>query len=1197
MKTQIQQTRASLLRGGRMTRHKGQVASFAPAPGRSLSGVSVAAVGAALVFGGGAAWGGSCVDQGGGAFVCSGPANDITPEGTILIDEPASPTTITTEPGFGVNAAGDAIRVSDAGRVTFTDANGARITGGNDGIDIRADAGISITATGRVSGGESGIIARNNGSGALTIEVADVSAANAEGISAENNGTDLSVTATGAVQSESDGIFAINRGTGALTIDVVDITSTDGEGIDASNRSAGSDLSITSTGHIETAHTALLAVNEGRGAVRVDVADVTSTGFYGISTFNASQGTDLSITASGRVLSDELAVYASNFGSGALTIDLADIRSENGGGIHAQNYGTDLSITASGPIGAERKGIIAGNNGYGALTIDVTDVTSATGGGIEAINRTRGTDLSITASGTVSAYRRAIYASNDGIGSLSIDVNTVQSTGGYGIEAFNDNELFSDLSIDASGHVSGVGGIFADQGNIGVLRIDVADVTGTERNGILAENAGTDLSITSSGTVTGGKSGILASHKGSGALTITATNAFGEYGHGVFARGEGTDISITTSGNIGGLNGGIAALNYGTGVTDVTVSGTVDSTNGPVIQAASLSTSTIDLCDGAVVTPDSGQAIINGDDDGTVILRDGARLSGSIAMNGGDDRLIIEGGADIGGATAFDGGAGFGDALIFSGFTGIFDSAAFTDWESLAAQDGGTVRLVGAHAGTIGTITVGSETEIVLDSAGFALNGGMQIEAAGRVVAGAGGSGRVSFAGTVSNDGLITTADGASGDTLSFAVGLTGNGAIGLDVNLGDGTSDAVFVAGDTAGASQGIDVTATGTTVDEAQVFTLVTVAGHSTASDFRLVNAGFVTNDGVQAISDGEVAYLLQHDEAAGTFVLNPFDAGEILFSPGGVFVAAGVEQFSRYLNFGSALARVRGASQDGDAAAQTVSRALHDVATTSGPHVWVQASGQSGSYSVEGRDVETVSTALRFGAAMPLADIGAGRLVGGVGFGLGRLSSNLETDLTRAAIDTDARDLTLSLLWIAQNHLYTDIQLRYAAFDTTITPNGGAAVDASGHGYGVSLEIGKPFELRNGLALIPQAQIMYGEVDIDDVANLAGEGAVVSRDDGDRVTARLGLRAEHRLAGKAMLFGQIDYFHAFDTTTSVVSGAIPTVTERDRNSAALTLGGHVAISQNASLFGEITGATSLGGKHSDRRLGGSLGLEVRF
>jgi outer membrane autotransporter protein len=190
-----------------------------------------------------------------------------------------------------------------------------------------------------------------------------------------------------------------------------------------------------------------------------------------------------------------------------------------------------------------------------------------------------------------------------------------------------------------------------------------------------------------------------------------------------------------------------------------------------------------------------------------------------------------------------------------------------------------------------------------------------------------------------------------------------------------------------------------------------------------------------------------------------------------------------------------------------------------------------------------------------------------------------------------------MTLSALWVADSLLYVDGQLRYGDFNSTIRPNGGQSVRTDSDGYGVSIEVGKPFGLSNGLTLVPQAQLMYSDIDTNDVVDLAGGGQVGSLVDGDTLTARLGLRAEHTLSGNAVLFGQVDYYHAFDSETAVAFGQNTVLTERGKNTAGLTLGGNVALSARTTLFGELTGETGFGSNASDYAIGGNVGLEFRF
>jgi outer membrane autotransporter protein len=215
----------------------------------------------------------------------------------------------------------------------------------------------------------------------------------------------------------------------------------------------------------------------------------------------------------------------------------------------------------------------------------------------------------------------------------------------------------------------------------------------------------------------------------------------------------------------------------------------------------------------------------------------------------------------------------------------------------------------------------------------------------------------------------------------------------------------------------------------------------------------------------------------------------------------------------------------------------------------------------------------------------------------FGISSLSTDVTTSLTGAAINTDAYDATLSILWVADSQFYVDGQLRYGNFDSTIRPNGGQSVDTDSSGYGLSIEVGKPFGLSNGLTLVPQAQLMYSNIDTDNVVDLAGGGQSGSLVDGDTLTARLGLRAEYILSSNVALFGQVDYYHAFDSETAVAFGQNTVLTERGKNTVGLTLGGNVALSSRTTLYGEITGEKGFGKRSGDYTVGGNIGLEFRF
>ncbi|MDJ0514319.1 MAG: hypothetical protein QNJ62_12835, partial [Methyloceanibacter sp.] len=473
--------------------------------------------------------------------------------------------TSTNKDGEGVNVATKqavtakrtAISVSNAGKGPLT---------------IDADDDIS---------GETGISANNKGSGALEIDTAGkVTATKYDGIGATNAGTDLSIVTHDAVAAARTGIYAANNGSGKLSIKAnkdIDagsgisatnngrgpltvesagtVTAKTGNGITASNRnSKGSDLTVTAKKSVTAQKTAISASNNGLGALTVTALDaVTAKTGSGISATNKNKkSSTLAIATKKTVSAKKTAISATHYGTGPLTIDAdADISGETGvyasnrgtgavsidtagkltaskyDGISASNAGTDLSITAHDSINAARTGITATNNGKGKLTIGASgDVSGGTRVGIQATNKKTGTDLSIaTAEGTAVSGTTGIAASNSGSGTLNL--------------------------------------------NIG------GDAMGTKSHGISTNSYGTDAKIAtgSKSRATGATTGLRTTHRGTGTLTLDVEGAVeGLKGQGIYAYTESTEaMTINTGGAVSGTKDGIYAWHRKNGPINVTV--------------------------------------------------------------------------------------------------------------------------------------------------------------------------------------------------------------------------------------------------------------------------------------------------------------------------------------------------------------------------------------------------------------------------------------------------------------------------------------------------------------------------------------------------------------------------------------------------------------------------------------------------
>ncbi|WP_170347516.1 autotransporter domain-containing protein [Ruegeria atlantica] len=274
--------------------------------------------------------------------------------------------------------------------------------------------------------------------------------------------------------------------------------------------------------------------------------------------------------------------------------------------------------------------------------------------------------------------------------------------------------------------------------------------------------------------------------------------------------------------------------------------------------------------------------------------------------------------------------------------------------------------------------------------------------------------------------------------------------------------------------------------------------------------------------------------------------------------------------------------------DFKAFTVDGTLTELTTVVQPFSRVQAASKFVSDSADDRSVTSYSDDQRYGEDFPLGEVAGGQLFGGLEIGTSSLTSDVSTRFANANVSGDSYDTTLSALWVTDSQFYVDGEFRYGEFDSRIGLNGRNILDIDGSGYQVSIELGQSFALQNEWTLTPQVQITYTDIDLDNAADRAATARIGSVVDDDALTARLGLRAERNFANNSMLYGQIDVYNTFDTETS---GAF------DQNTASLSMGGALSLSDNAQLYAEVTTETALGSGSGDYDLSWDIGFEVQF
>ena len=545
---------------------------------------------------------------------------------------------------------------------------------------------IDITTSGQVSGGASGIRARNWGSEGITISAADTvtgTSSSGIGIRVQTAGGDISVNAA-TVTGSVAGITAINDGSGALTINatgaVTATGSSTGVGIDALS-SAGF-LTVSAAAAVAGSAHGIKAISSGTDGLTISAAGtvrVTGTDSGGI-------GIDAKSTA------------------GLLTIDAATVTG-NGYGIKAAgSAGITIKQSETGEIKASLRAIEAINSG-GAISINVTGTVTQLSASSYITNRDAiyaknaggaTGDLTITA-GDTSSQKYAIRAVNEGTGATNITV-----IGSTTIRQGYSSPNFAGIRVDNDPSTSGISITMRKKPGAG----DDAVSIDTTEAGIIARNNGTGpMSITVDGRIVGTSSTRRAvdarAATSAGDITISL-NGRVNTGDGINVQHAGTgDVSITVgefrgvgAGNRFNAMGGIHVETGGD--ISITASGHVDGA-GPGIDNMSIWTKSTSSKD-VTVTLNSGAVLDRGVRDGagnaSVTINAGATVREGVRLEGGDDWVHLAGGTISAGS--IDAGTGNDTLRIASGSV----RGGMSGWETVTVESGAQLTVLGSASAT-----------------------------------------------------------------------------------------------------------------------------------------------------------------------------------------------------------------------------------------------------------------------------------------------------------------------------------------------------------------------------------------------------------------------------------------------------------------------------------------------------------------
>ncbi|CEJ12241.1 Extracellular serine protease precursor [bacterium YEK0313] len=757
--------------------------------------------------------------------------------------------------GIAIAAPGDPTRVSVTVATVEGAQNGIVATAGYGGPSSHIGGGfIAITASGLVRGvAGDGINADNSqalgGGGGMSIDVAEVSGGR-HGIVARTNGTVITpfldaqmiITARGPVTGHGgDGIFAEHLWDAAVSIDAqapvsglggagirvlaptnahgvtVRATSVTGaaEGVVVENGGSGATL-ITTTGLVQGGTYGVRAEssNNTAGDLTVNVASVT--GGTGISLYNRTNSSAVSLTATGHVLGtsgDGIAIAAPGDPT-RVSVTVATVEGAQNGIVATAGYGGPsshigggfIAITASGLVrGVAGDGINADNSqalgGGGGMSIDVAEVS---GGRHGIVARTNGTVITpfldaqmiITARGPVTGHGGdGIFAEHLWDAAVSIDAQApVSGLGGAGIRVLAPTNAHG-VSVKATSVTGAAEGVVVENGGSGATLITTTGLVQGGTCGVRAEssnNTAGDLTVNVA-SVTGGTGISLYNRTSSSAVNLTATgHVLGTSGDGIAiaAPGDSRRVSVTVATVEGAQNGIVATAGYGGpsshiggGFIGITASGLVRGLAGDGINADNSQA----LGAGGGMTIDVAE--VSGGRHGIVARSNGTVISGLL-----DSRIAI---------TARGPVTGHGGDGIFAEH--LWDAAVSIDAQGAVSGLGGAgIRVLAptnAHGVTVRAASVTGATEgVVVENGG---SGATEIITSGRVSGAAAGV-RASQTGT--GDTTVT----AAGPVVGTAGGSSG---VWVDhaATAGKITVDVTDAAGDVAirASNAGIGATA----------------------------------------------------------------------------------------------------------------------------------------------------------------------------------------------------------------------------------------------------------------------------------------------------------------------------------------------------------------------------------------------------
>ena len=758
----------------------------------------------------------------------------------------------------------------------------------------------------------------------------------------------------------------------------------------------------------------------------------------------------------------------------------------------------------------------------------------------------------------------------------------------YGRTGSGDLSYRDDFSSSIASSGNGIDGFHASQFGTGSLDVLLTgDVSSRNLHGIHIETGSTATSATittGAGTITGKDQAIVAQLRGTGAVTLKTGGAVisGNANDGIYIRSTNTNatsMNIDLGGDVSGGVDGLDAYHVGSQSLSVITDATVTGGSGWGIKTGTGAggLTNITLNSGADVSSTSGNGIFNDAGDSVIQVKDGAKVSGAVRLGDGSDKLTLTTASDISDMTIIDGGDdvsasdGFVDTLTFQQMTVTATGANINNWENVVLDGGKVVfgdgtLIVGGDTGNGLSVINSGELDAGM---AFALTGNLSLDSGGVFDGTGGGAGVYNINGDVSNNSVVSTQDGAAGDTIIVTGDYSGTGKVKLDAELGDSSSksDQLMIKGNSSGATKVSVVNSGGsgglTGTGSTDGIELVHVEGTSSGS-FALeqpVWAGAYAYDLVQA--DGQNWYLQSTLQG----------------------------QVYGY----SAIQAILQGGADGSADDHGTLLNADGSQSSSGSGFWIGGGGSS--TSAEGKTTvgnSSVRTNLdysggkiKLGYDHKVYENEHGKLILG-GFGRYKhLDVKIDdADGNRLADGkSDGYGGGGSLTWLSTSGLYGSLFGQVTSWKNKIDGAGGVSASFDAMAYSASAKSGYRIHLNEYVQLIPQALLVWQRNDFDKLTD--SNGVAVSWNEKDALTGRVSMVLKGKVPvfeNNAMITGYAisHLIRDFSSAGSLTASGTRVTTQTSRTRIDSRLGAHISNKYIPfKLFAEVGMVNGLGHK----------------